>query len=340
MAGAPAVSVAIIACNSAESLPRTLDSLRRQSFGDFELLLVDDGSTDRTWSLVTDLDWPRLRAHRNTARRGEAAAFNQALEWAVGDYFAFIAAGDMLAGERLEKQLALLNRHDSVVAVSTAVGWVDAQGRTLRHVEPPTNHTALLDWLVQEDIYAPSLAVQSVMFRREAVEAAGGCREAQGLAAGVGLWLRLGQDGKLTSLPETLHSVPLDLSAPIIQEYARLRAYTNLVRRAPDGEARPETGMEEGGKSAANEPSPVAVYYDRMSLFARRAERADNYLHWAKQFEAWDGPAASYIGSLWAHALSAWPLNPRVWEFAMRLLKGGRNRPSAGPSDKDDGNAE
>ncbi len=340
MASVPALSVAIVTCNSAENLPRTLDSLRGQSFSDFELLLVDDGSTDRTWSLVADLDWPRLRAHRHAAPRGDAVAFNQALEWAAGNYFTFIAAGDMLVGERLEKQVALLNRHDSAVAVSTAVGWVDGQGRTLRHVEPPTNHTALLDWLTQEDIYAPSLAVRSVMFRREAVEAAGGCREAHGPAAGIGLWLRLGQDGKLISLPEALHSVLLDLSAPIIREYARLRAYADLVRRAPGEEAGPETGMEEGDRSASNKLSPGAARYGKMSLFARQAERADNYLHWAKQFEAWGGPAASYVGPLWTRALSAWPFNPRVWEFAIRPLKGERNRPSIAPSDKDNGDAE
>lgn len=103
----PRVSVIIPAHNSAAYLPETLRSVESQTYRDWEIVAVDDGSSDGTWSLLESAG-PRVRAVRNAVAAGPAAARNRALAQASGELVTFLDADDLLRPRYLESQIACL----------------------------------------------------------------------------------------------------------------------------------------------------------------------------------------------------------------------------------------
>ena len=117
----------IPAHNAAAFLPETLASVSAQSFGDWEIVAVDDGSRDGTWAIL-DKAGPRVRAVRNETARGPAAARNRALAQARGELVAFLDADDLLLPSYLERQIALL---DEARARGRRIGLVACDARLL-----------------------------------------------------------------------------------------------------------------------------------------------------------------------------------------------------------------
>ncbi len=105
----PRVSVIIPAHDSAAHLPETLVSVEAQTFTDWEVVAVDDGSRDATSEILTAAG-PRVRALRNESARGPAAARNRALAAATGELAVFLDADDLLEPRYLERQIACLER--------------------------------------------------------------------------------------------------------------------------------------------------------------------------------------------------------------------------------------
>ncbi|HUA69634.1 MAG TPA: glycosyltransferase family 2 protein [Solirubrobacteraceae bacterium] len=105
----PRVSVIIPAHNAAAFLREALQSVRDQTFSDWEVIAVDDGSADATWSIL-EAGGSRVRAFRNASATGPAAARNRALEHATGELVAFLDADDLLLPQFLERQIACLRR--------------------------------------------------------------------------------------------------------------------------------------------------------------------------------------------------------------------------------------
>ncbi len=103
----PRVSVVIPAHNAAPFLPAALESVRAQTFTDWEVVAVDDGSSDETWSILESAG-PRVRGLRNPQAAGPAAARNRALAEATGELVAFLDADDLLLPRYLESQIACL----------------------------------------------------------------------------------------------------------------------------------------------------------------------------------------------------------------------------------------
>jgi teichuronic acid biosynthesis glycosyltransferase TuaG len=123
----PRVSVIIPAHDAAPALAETLASVSAQSFDDWEIVAVDDGSRDETWSILENAG-PRVRALRNPTALGPAAARNRALAQARGELVAFLDADDLLLPRYLERQIARL---DEAVAQGRRVGLVACDARLL-----------------------------------------------------------------------------------------------------------------------------------------------------------------------------------------------------------------
>jgi len=125
----PLVSAAIITHNRARFLADAIDSVLDQTFGDLELIVVDDGSTDETADVVAPyLDRIRYVRQEN---RGKAAARNAAVALATGDLVAFCDSDDLWVPDRLERQLAAFGRRPHVGMVHGQVELVDVQLRPL-----------------------------------------------------------------------------------------------------------------------------------------------------------------------------------------------------------------
>lgn len=125
----PLVSVVIPAHNAEKYLSETLASVRRQTFSDYEVLIIDDGSTDLTAEIASSYDGVRLLAQNN---QGAAAARNAGIKAALGVYVAFLDADDLWLPTKLEKQAEQLLRNSSTVwAYTDALVFDDVTRRTI-----------------------------------------------------------------------------------------------------------------------------------------------------------------------------------------------------------------
>ncbi len=135
---APAVSVITPVWNAAATLAATVASVRAQSFPDWEMLVVDDGSTDGSAALAQALarEEPRLRLLAHPTTRGAAAARNHGIRAARGRYLAFLDADDLWRPEKLARQIGFM-RAEHHPFTFTAYRRIDADGRPLGTVHPP-----------------------------------------------------------------------------------------------------------------------------------------------------------------------------------------------------------
>ena len=160
----PAISVLMAAYNGAELLPETLESLRRQTFGNFEVIVVDDCSSDATRELVRHWPDPRVRLIELAQNGGPVRARNRAFAEARGRYVAGLDQDDLCHPERFARQIAYLDAHPDTVLLGSATKVLE-DGVTLP--SPHVAHTTptLLRWLIR--IENP-LVWSSVMVRADA----------------------------------------------------------------------------------------------------------------------------------------------------------------------------
>ncbi len=162
---APRVSVLMTTRNGAAWIGASLDSVFAQSFGDFELVVVDDCSTDSTPEILAAVRDTRLRVIRNDSCRGIAGGRNIGLAACVGAYVAVLDHDDVSLPERLARQVAYLDGHSQVVFVGTAVeilrDGVASDPEQVAHVSPAGMRMLLH--------LGNPLTWSSVMFRRSAL---------------------------------------------------------------------------------------------------------------------------------------------------------------------------
>ena len=203
----PLVSVLLPAWNASRSLTAALDSLLGQSLADFELLAVDDGSTDETLDILHDHARRdrRVRVLR-LSHGGIVRALGAGLAEARGKYLARMDADDMCAPTRLERQVALLDSRPDLGLVSCLV----EHGGDSRTCGGYSHYVDWINSLVKpEDIFLhrfveSPLAHPSVMFRRELVERFGGYRQGP-FPEDYDLWLRwLAAGVRMEKVPEPL----------------------------------------------------------------------------------------------------------------------------------------
>lgn len=194
----PRVTVLLPAYDCALFLREAVDSVLAQTLRDFELVVIDDGSTDGTAQVLQSYDDPRMVV-LTQENQGMAAALNRGLALARGEYVARMDADDRSAPQRLERQVAFLDGHPEVVVVGSRYRTMDVHGvpgsvvRLMRH-----------DKDLRREMYLSSPFTHGcVMLRRQAVLAVGGYDGSLWPAEDYDLWTRIG--GGLANLPESLY---------------------------------------------------------------------------------------------------------------------------------------
>ena len=161
---APAVSVIMAAYNGADLLGETLESLRAQTFEDWELIAVDDCSKDDTVAFLRGFGDPRIRVIESETNGGPVVARNRAFAEARGRYVAALDQDDLCLPERFAKQVAFLDADPDTVLVSTATRML-IEGKDLPGNWPRPMTPGLIDWLM---LVQNPIVWSSVMFRTQA----------------------------------------------------------------------------------------------------------------------------------------------------------------------------
>lgn len=235
----PEVSVLMSVYNGADYLRPAIDSILNQTFAKFELIVVDNASTDGTAEILESYHDPRLVRLRNDSLVPIPVSLNRGLSVVKAPLIARLDADDVAHPERLARQFAVMSADPALVLLGT--WWDDLEeGRVTPGPETPTRHQDLLDALAGGNPIAHS----SVMMRRAAVEAAGGYDEQCPYAQDYALWLALAREHRIAILPDRLVQIRLHAAQlSVVPSWSAIRL-EDAIRLHEIGLTLPGLGVE------------------------------------------------------------------------------------------------
>ncbi|MBC8086257.1 MAG: glycosyltransferase family 2 protein [Phycisphaerae bacterium] len=200
----PRVSVVMPVYNGERFLAQAMNSVLASTFRDFELLVLDDGSTDGSFRVAQQIAAgdPRVRCIP-LQHQGIAGVRNTALRESRGEYIANLDSDDIAFPERLARQVRYLDTHREVVALGSRVLVIDSDGKPKSIVIRTFTHDEIDRWHLNG--LGGGIGNPAAMFRKSAAVAVGGYTESEhSIGEDYDLWLRLGEYGRLANLHDVL----------------------------------------------------------------------------------------------------------------------------------------
>ncbi|HEY6442184.1 MAG TPA: glycosyltransferase [Candidatus Acidoferrales bacterium] len=203
----PLVSVVMVVRDFERFVGEAIESILRQTFTDFEFVILDFGSTDRSKAIASAYAARDHRIRLHYANCDLVEARNIACSIATARYIAIQDADDVCLPDRLLRQVEFMQKHADCALLGSAAEWTDAQGTSLFTLDFPTEHDEIRSALVARCAFSHT----SVLMRREAFIAVGGYRKAFALAHDYDLFLRISERFQCANLKEVLVKYRLHL---------------------------------------------------------------------------------------------------------------------------------
>jgi glycosyltransferase involved in cell wall biosynthesis len=185
--------------NGEAYLREAIDSILAQSFTDFELIIVDDGSIDRTGDIICSYTDPRISLLINPMNIGVSRSLNRGLSKARGEFIARQDADDISEPERFERQVAFLDAHPKVALLGT--WYTEIGGECPRQRILPCDYTAIR-WAL---LFFCPFVQSTVMWRRTPISShVGGYNESLSYSEDFELWTRVARSFPVANLGENL----------------------------------------------------------------------------------------------------------------------------------------
>lgn len=194
----PIISVVLPVYNGEKYLKEAIDSILQQTYADFELIIINDGSTDQTENIIESYQDPRINYLKNEHNSGIVVSLNKGLDAAKGKYIARMDADDIADPQRFQKQKVYLDRHPNIGVVGSSMLVFDEYGKEMLfpYAASPNRAKAEL-------FFNSSLGHPTVMLRKECIKGIRYEAEYQGLEDFV-MWWRIAQHYDIGSLTEPL----------------------------------------------------------------------------------------------------------------------------------------
>jgi glycosyltransferase involved in cell wall biosynthesis len=229
----PPIAVIIPTYNRAHLLPRAVGSVLSQTRRDFELIIVDDGSTDSTPALqiLKNLD-SRLHYVRYPDNRGVSHARNFGVRQTSATWIAFLDSDDEWLPQKLEKQMAYATAHPETALNQTKELWI----RNGKRVNPPKTHEKPVGDLFAASLRRCMITPSSVMLKRQLFLDMGGFNELLTACEDYDLWLRITCRHQAGLVDEYLlkryggHDDQLSATVPILDRF-RIQSILDLLSR-------------------------------------------------------------------------------------------------------------
>lgn len=193
----PLVSVVMSVRNGDQFLSKAVDSILDQSVRNFEFIIINDGSTDRTASILDryQKDEPRLRVYHQ-GNRGLVVSLNHGCSVARGKYIARMDADDIASKDRLLWQIDFMEKHPEIGIIGGAVEFIDVDGVSMGISTNPTKDDQIKEAMRDGcPFWHPT-----VLMRKSVIESVGGYRKQVIDAEDCDLWLRIAEHSQLANL--------------------------------------------------------------------------------------------------------------------------------------------
>ena len=218
----PTISVIVPAYNAERTILETITSVLQQTFSDFELIVINDGSTDRTLELLNSENDPRLKVF-SYPNGGVSVARNRGITQARGEFIAVLDADDVWTPDKLELQVAALQQHPEAGVAYSWAYYMDEEGKSIQPSEPVYFAGNVYAQLLVNDFV---VSCSNCLIRRQAVESVGEFDPAVAGAADWDYWLRLALHWSFVVVPK--HQVFYRISSGSMQSNVEFMEHCNL----------------------------------------------------------------------------------------------------------------
>ncbi|MGJ0344510.1 glycosyltransferase [Aliarcobacter cryaerophilus] len=204
------VSVLMSVYNSENTLSKAIESILNQSFKNFEFIIIDDCSTDKSYEILKEYENKdcRIKLYQNEKNLGLAASLNRGLKLCNSSLVARMDSDDYSYPERLEKQYNYFLNNKNIDVLGTAIALIDSNGIRYNDYFFPTTHEDIVKRLNKSSPFAHP----TVMYRKSLIFYVGGYDESLKRAQDYDLWKRLRNNAIYANLDEVLLLYTLSLN--------------------------------------------------------------------------------------------------------------------------------
>lgn len=288
----PLVSILMPVYNGRLFLSQAIDSIVKQSFSDFELLVIDDGSADDSAALAERTEDARIRVLRNGANLGLVATLNRGLAEARGEWIARCDCDDLWFPRRLEVQLDLCRRQPDVALVGADALLINEQGLVCGGFHAPADHE-LLRW---DLCFRNPFVHSAVLFRRTVAGSMGGYADVPA-SEDYDLWSRIAASHQVASVLRPLVKYRMHGSSVMARE--------NAVGREKKSYPFLKEIMQSNLRQFAGEGAEVIAHLD--AWLQPASERFALRAFWQAYSRTWEssrGALANHNSAIGEHALN------------------------------------
>lgn len=196
----PKLTIVMPAHNASKFLNITLESFVKQSFSDWNLIVIDDASTDTTWDIIMSWQQMERRIHglQNETNLRVALTMNKGIELVQSPYFARVDSDDVLLPDHFEKIIHFLDTHSDIDLSGSQVITIDGNGQFRRKWNYETDPI----WIKSSAIFACPFLQSSVVMRTSVIKSVGGYRPDMELIEDYDLWIRILQKYKAANIED------------------------------------------------------------------------------------------------------------------------------------------
>ncbi len=224
----PPVTVLMPAYNAELYIKEAIDSVLAQTYTDYEFLIINDGSTDRTEEIIKSYNDPRIRLH-TIENLGVIGALNEGLKLARGKYIARFDADDICYGQRLKVQVDYMETHTDCVLLGSAADYIDKDGNFLFEWQPSAYETKELEQKIKSE---SPFDHPTVMYRKDVAIAIGGYPKGALHFEDHLFWTHFFKHGEVANLSEPLIRHRFNPASVTVDEKWRGKEFNEIKYRS------------------------------------------------------------------------------------------------------------
>ncbi len=221
----PLVTVLMPLYNGEKYIEETMKSILFQSYKNFELLIIDDGSTDNSINKIKMFSDKRINFIKNNNNIGQTKTLNKGIRLAKGKYIARIDQDDVNHKERLDLQVKYLEENPEIALIGTSINFIDHKGEHLINRESIKGHTQIINYFCVDN----QIPHSSAIFRRNIAIQLNGYSENYKICQDFEFWIRLAKHFKIDNLKETLVSIRIHDSQSLKNRKTKKNHFIEII---------------------------------------------------------------------------------------------------------------